>query len=209
MELLKVLVAVLVYGTFHSLMAAPWFKALSARVMGERAYLGLYRMLYSIISVLTLLPVLTLMAAQSGRTVWRVNGMAADILLLIRALGAIGLLIALLQIDLLRFLGIKDLIVYLRDGQLPLPSEALSTRGLYRLVRHPFYLFGLVVLWATPSMKEAGLGFTIGSTIYLALGSILEERRMIRTFGADYVEYRKTVPWLIPFVKVSRTQGNR
>jgi protein-S-isoprenylcysteine O-methyltransferase Ste14 len=209
MYLLKTLVALLVYGALHSLMAAPWFKAVSTRVMGERAYLGSYRMLYSIVSVLTLLPVLALMAAQPGRTVWRVDGKAADIILVVRALGAIGLLIALLQIDLLRFLGIKDLIVYFRGGQLPLPSEALSTRGLYRLVRHPFYLFGLVVLWATPSMTEAALGFTIGSTIYLALGSILEERRMIRTFGAAYVEYRKTVPWLIPFVKMSTRQGNR
>jgi len=201
MEMLNVLAALLLYGGFHSLTAATRVKAMFAGTLGDRAYLGLYRLLYSVVSVLTLLPILRLMAAHPGRTVWNADGIAAAGLLAIRGAGAIGLVVALLQVDLLRFLGIKGMIAYVRARQLPLPPEPLSTRGVYRLVRHPLYLFSLMALWASPTMTEAGLGFTLGATIYFVLGSLLEERKMMRTFGPEYVAYRKAVPWLIPFVK--------
>jgi protein-S-isoprenylcysteine O-methyltransferase Ste14 len=41
-------------------------------------------------------------------------------------------------------------------------------------------------------------------TIYVAVGSILEERKMALAFGPEYEGYRKAVPWLIPFVKPRR-----
>lgn len=201
MELLKVLAALLIYGVFHSIMAALSFKAIFATVFGERAYLGLYRLFYNIISVITLLPILGLMAVQPGATIWKADGIMAGILLVIQAMGGIGLIVSLLQIDGMRFLGIKQMIAYFSGEKLPLPPEPLSTYGVYRLVRHPLYLFSLMVLWASPIMTEAGLGLNIGATIYFAVGSILEERKLIRIFGADYVEYRKKVPWLIPFVR--------
>jgi protein-S-isoprenylcysteine O-methyltransferase Ste14 len=201
MEFLRILLALLAYGGLHSLMATTWFKTVSARLMGERAYLGLYRMLYSVISALTLLPILALIVDHPGRTLWSVQRTIAGILLVVRALGVIGLVMALLQIDLLRFLGIKDLIAFISGRPLPLPAEPLSIRGLYRFVRHPLYLFSLLALWASPSMNMAGLGFVVGSTVYFVLGSMFEERRMIHSFGDDYIEYRRTVPWMIPFLK--------
>ncbi len=199
--LLQVVAALLLYGAFHSVTAAVSFKSRAALVLGERAYLGLYRLGYSIVSMLTLLPVLGLMSAHPGRTVWSTHGMTAAVLLVIRATGGVGLIMAFAPIDALRFLGIKEMLAYLKGEPLPLPPEPLVTRGVYRLVRHPLYLFGLLALWASPTMTEAGLGFSLGVTLYAALGSILEERKLVRTFGAEYLAYRKTVPWLVPFVK--------
>lgn len=204
METLEALTALLLYGALHSATASQSCKARAAALVGERAFFGLYRLSYSVISVLTLMPVLALMAARPGQTVWDAEGMTTDLLFAIRVVGIIGLTLALLQIDGLRFVGIKEAIAYFRGRPLPLPPERLVVRGVYRLVRHPLYLFGLIALWSSPVMTESAIGFAIGVTIYVAVGSILEERRMAGAFGPEYEAYRESVPWLIPFVKPGR-----
>jgi methanethiol S-methyltransferase len=201
MATLEVLAAVLLYGALHSLTAATGWKARVAARVGDRAFLGLYRLGYTVASVLTFLPVLALMASQPGRNVWSASGATAAALTTLRALAGIGLALALLQIDGLRFLGIRDAVAYFRGQALPLPPERLATAGVYRLVRHPLYLFGAIALWASPVMTESFLGFAIGATLYFAVGSILEERRMLSAFGPDYVAYQDRVPWLLPFLR--------
>jgi protein-S-isoprenylcysteine O-methyltransferase Ste14 len=201
MPAFQVLTALLLYGAFHSLTATTWWKTRVAALVGERAFLGLYRLAYSIVSVLTLLPVLALMTAQQGETVWSASGTTASVLLALRVTAGLGIVLALVRIDGLRFVGIKDAIAYFRGRELPLPAECLATSGTYRLVRHPLYLFSMIALWASPVMTESMLGFTLGATIYFVVGSILEERKMARAFGGDWSAYRDAVPWLIPFVK--------
>lgn len=209
MSALAVLMALLLYGALHSGTASAAFKARVSGLMGERAFLGLYRLSYTIVSVVTLVPVLILMGVLRKETIWNAEGTTASLLLATRALAVLGLAIALLQIDALRFLGIKDAVAYLRGRPLPLPPERLAARGVYRLVRHPLYLFGLIALWSSPVMEESALGFAVGVTIYAAVGSILEERKMTRVFGPEYEAYRKAVPWLIPFVKPGRWRHPR
>jgi len=201
---LVVLAALLLYGALHSAAASAAFKARVSGLMGERAFLGLYRLSYSVVSVVTLLPVLILTGVLPGKTIWNAEGATAGLLSATRALAVLGLTIALLQIDALRFLGVKDAVAYFHGRALPLPPERLATRGVYRIVRHPLYLFGLIALWSSPVMTETALGFAIGVTIYVAVGSILEERKMARLFGPEYEAYRQAVPWLIPFVKPGR-----
>jgi protein-S-isoprenylcysteine O-methyltransferase Ste14 len=85
-----------------------------------------------------------------------------------------------------------------------LPTEPLQTGGVYQLVRHPLYLFSLMVIWPLPAMTEAMLGFNIAATIYFTFGSLLEERRLVAIFGQDYITYQQRVPWLIPFIHLRR-----
>jgi protein-S-isoprenylcysteine O-methyltransferase Ste14 len=200
-EAIKVLTALLAYGAFHSATASAACKTRVASLLGQRSFLGLYRLSYSILSVLTFLPVVSLLTARPGSTVWNAQGVTADVLLAIRAMAGIGVAAALMQIDALRFLGIKDASAYFRGRELPLPAERLATGGIYRLVRHPLYLFSMIALWTSPIMTESLLGFTLGATIYFVVGSILEERKMAGAFGEEWSAYREAVPWLIPFVK--------
>jgi protein-S-isoprenylcysteine O-methyltransferase Ste14 len=204
MATLEVLAALLLYGALHSLTAATAWKARVAALVGERAYLGLYRLGYSVASVLTLLPVLALMASRPERIVWSASGATAAALTTLRVLAMLGLVLALLQVDGLRFLGIRDAVAYFRGHALPLPPERLATTGVYLLVRHPLYLFSVIALWASPVMTQSFLGFAIGATLYFAVGSLLEERRMAAAFGPEYLAYRDRVPWLIPFLRRER-----
>jgi protein-S-isoprenylcysteine O-methyltransferase Ste14 len=204
MATLEVLAAMLIYGALHSLTAASGWKARVAARIGDRAFLGLYRLGYTVVSVMTLLPVLALMAWEPRHTVWSASGAAAATLTTLRVLAVIGLSLALLQIDGLRFLGIRDAVAYFRGSPLPLPPERLATTGVYRLVRHPLYLFSAIALWASPVMTESFLGFAIGATAYFAVGSMLEERKILSAFGPEYLAYRDRVPWLIPFLNRRR-----
>jgi protein-S-isoprenylcysteine O-methyltransferase Ste14 len=99
----------------------------------------------------------------------------------------------------LRFAGLRQALTYLRGEPLPLPAEKLQVSGFYGFVRHPLYLFSLLVMWPTPIMTDTFLGFVIGSTLYFILGSRLEERRLAEEFGASYAAYRRRVPWMLPW----------
>ncbi len=200
--MILILLAMLLFGLTHSLFAGRGFKHWFRVRFGERAYHGLYRVVYNAVAVISLAPVMLWLVTMRSAVVWQVQGNAATLLLVIQGIGSVGLLLSLLQIDLLRFAGLRQLYAYVAGQPLPLPPEKLQTRGFYALVRHPLYLFSLMSLWAAPLMTEGGLAFCIGTTLYFVLGSIWEERRMTAAFGQAYRDYQRRVPWMIPFLRL-------
>ncbi|TFH04517.1 MAG: isoprenylcysteine carboxylmethyltransferase family protein, partial [Methanosarcina sp.] len=74
----------------------------------------------------------------------------------------------------------------------------LNIRGIYRWVRDPFLLTGLIIIWLTPFMTVNLLVIYILSTIYLYLGSLHWETRLVAQFGDEYREYQKRVHRIIP-----------
>ena len=71
-------------------------------------------------------------------------------------------------------------------------------RGPYRWVRHPLYLFMLLMLWSCPDLTRDRLLFNSLWTVWIVIGSILEERDLVLEFGDVYREYQHRVPMLIP-----------
>ena len=106
-------------------------------------------------------------------------------------LAALMLFVAFLQTDSLSFVGLRQLFETRESGQ-------LVTRGLYRVVRHPLYTFGLLFIWLTPTVSQNSLTVYIGATIYTLVGAFFEERKLLRDFGDAYAEYRRITPMLIP-----------
>jgi protein-S-isoprenylcysteine O-methyltransferase Ste14 len=83
----------------------------------------------------------------------------------------------------------------------------MVTGGLYRWVRHPLYTAGLAFIWLTPIMTSNLLALNIGLTLYLILGAIYEERKLVREFGERYTRYQERVPMLIPrLIKIPPTE---
>ncbi len=74
----------------------------------------------------------------------------------------------------------------------------LVIRGPYRWVRHPLYLFCIVMIWSCPDLTADRLLFNVIWTIWIIVGIILEERDLVSQFGPSYLDYRKNVPMLIP-----------
>ncbi|MCQ3929186.1 MAG: hypothetical protein DPW16_01910 [Chloroflexi bacterium] len=201
-EFLLALAAILVYGSFHSLLAAFGIKAWFVTAFGRRAYEGVYRLFFNVVATISFLPVLIVVGANPGETMWQVDAPLSYVLLGIQAVGLIGLVISLLQIDTLRFLGLSQYVAWQNGKSLPLPEEPLQIGGVYALVRHPLYFFSLLLLWPSPMMTTGMLGLYVGVTLYFAVGSLLEEQKLQRAFGQPYLDYQSQVAWMIPYIKL-------
>lgn len=196
------LVLMALFGVLHSWLAGQNIKQAIRKRIGERSYHGFYRLGYNVFAVLTLLPPGLFVLSNPGQVIWQIDGVARLPLLAIQVVGLVGLVVSLLQIDFWRFAGLRQVNAYLSNQPLPLPDEPLQMNGLYRLVRHPLYLFSLLVIWPLDTMTESWLAFNLTSSLYFIFGSLLEERRLIAAYGQTYLEYRQRVPWLIPFLRL-------
>ncbi len=81
-------------------------------------------------------------------------------------------------------------------------DHALIRRGPYTIVRHPIYTGLLSALLGTAIAIDQWRGlvaFGIVSASFIAK-SRTEEAFMVRAFGAEYVQYRRRVAGLVPFV---------
>ncbi len=94
------------------------------------------------------------------------------------------------------FLGIRQW----RDHRLGKPTEVpFRTDGILRLVRHPWYSGGLALLWAMGPVTDITLVSRLILSIYLVIGTLLEERKLRREIGRPYEEYCRRVPMLFPW----------
>lgn len=98
--------------------------------------------------------------------------------------------------------GVKQVYQHWR-GREPV-EPGFQTPGLYRHVRHPIMAGFLIAFWATPSMTVGHLVYALATTGYILIALQLEERDLIRAFGAAYEAYRRRVPRFIPRLKRPR-----
>jgi methanethiol S-methyltransferase len=71
--------------------------------------------------------------------------------------------------------------------------------GPYNFIRHPFYFFILIMIWAYPIISADRLLFICLWTIWILIGTIFEEKDLVNEIGNEYREYKKKVPMLIPY----------
>ena len=93
-------------------------------------------------------------------------------------------------------LGSAPLLAHLRGT--PMPATPLTIRGPYRWVRHPIYAFFLLMVWASPDVTADRLLFNVLWTIWMVVGTRLEERDLAGEFGEPYKKYQRSVPMLVP-----------
>jgi protein-S-isoprenylcysteine O-methyltransferase Ste14 len=168
--------------------------------MGDRAYDGTYRLFYNVLAAVTLLPVLVAgILALPHRMLWEVSQPFSLVLVGVQLVGIVGLGISLLETDIMRFVGLGQLIRYLRGDEDVNPEPTFVTTGTYRIVRHPLYFFSLLVVWFTPIMTLSLLLFNVAATLYFWAGSAHEEKRLLQAFGEEYEAYCERVPRLLPF----------
>ena len=187
------LLAILLWGILHSLLASNQAKNFVRLTCGD-GFMRVYRLLYNFFAVISLLPILFLMVSLPDRMLYQVP---APFNILMRAgqgIALLLLLVAVLQTDLLSFAGLRQVFEQEKTGP-------LITRGLYRYVRHPLYIFSLLILWLSPGLSLNSLIVYLALTIYILIGIIFEERKLLREFGKEYADYRSTTPMLVPGLK--------
>ncbi len=81
----------------------------------------------------------------------------------------------------------------------PEREPELVIRGAYRWVRHPLYLFMLVLIWSSLDLTTDRLLFDVLWTAWIVVGTFLEERDLVAELGPAYVAYQQRVPMLLPW----------
>jgi protein-S-isoprenylcysteine O-methyltransferase Ste14 len=191
-SVLLIILSVFLYGLVHSLLASRGAKARARQWFGSAADRW-YRLGYNLFGVISLLPVLALPALLPDRSLYNIPAPWTFLALAGQAAAVVMLAMGVMQTGAWSFLGLKQLT---SQGE-QTPSRLVKDR-LYRWVRHPLYTAGLLFIWLNPVMTVNLLALNVGLTIYLIVGAMFEERKLVREFGEEYIQYRKVTPMLIP-----------
>jgi protein-S-isoprenylcysteine O-methyltransferase Ste14 len=198
MNIVWITVSVLAWGAVHSWLASEPVKGAAHRLIGGAAD-RIYRLAFNVFAGVSLLPVLLLARLLPDHALYAVPAPWLFLMLAGQVAAIVCLTVALLQTDALHFLGLRQLVQ--RES-----GSVLNTQGFYGWVRHPLYLFGLVILWLTPVMTVNVLTLFALLSAYLFVGAKMEERRLVREFGDEYEEYRRRTPMMIPWLMLGRAR---
>ena len=201
--------AVLLWGSIHSIMASTRVKAFFPGWFGEPIR-RFYRLAYNILAGLSFLPVLAIAAATPDQRIYLVPLPWSVLMILGELLAAAMLLVGFRETDIWEFLGLRQFngssTGAKKDGPIETKSGHLVTTGLYRYVRHPLYSAGLAFIWLIPLMTANVLAINSALTIYVVIGAYFEERKLLVEFGREYSDYAAVTPMFVPFMKGNKRQ---
>lgn len=176
------------HSTLASLRVKHWIAALRPGLMPT------YRLTFNTLSVLLLLPILWLMYRTPGPTLWRWDGAAAWLANGMALAALLGFQRTLKDYDMREFLGLRQWQLHSRRVE---DQEHFHLSPIHRFVRHPWYFFGLILIW-TRDMNASFLLSSVMMTLYFMIGSRLEEKKLLVYHGAVYRRYMARVPALLP-----------
>jgi protein-S-isoprenylcysteine O-methyltransferase Ste14 len=178
----------------HSVMVRKPFRRWVARFIPEE-YAGA---IYAIASGIVLLLVI-LLWQTSTRTIMTPFGIFRRSLRTVSFVAVLGFYWGVKALRFFDPFGLKPIFNRLR-GRNPRPMP-FTVAGPYRWVRHPLYLFMILMIWSCPDLTADRLLFNLLWTVWIVIGSYFEERDLIVEFGDAYREYQKRVPMLMPLLK--------
>jgi len=179
------------FAALHSLLAGLPAKKMARRHFGSKVD-AWYPVLFSTVAVITIIPLVIMLFQSPGPVLYTVPYPWMWLFFLVQLLMGIATLRAFMDAP-HRFLI---------HAQLAKPHSpdafALGIKGIYCWVRDPFLLSGLILIWLTPIMTANLLMVYIIASVYLFVGSLHWESRLIVQFGEDYTAYQDQVPRMIP-----------
>ncbi|UOD34413.1 isoprenylcysteine carboxylmethyltransferase family protein [Deferribacteraceae bacterium V6Fe1] len=188
----------IIYCLLHSLLA-------DYKLMGKIYRLWWYRFFYVVLSTVLLIPLFAIYISLPKEAFFYPPFPYSLFLYLIGAVGLIVGYVASKSYDNDSFLGLKQIKMYYKNKEKYYfeSADLITDKGILSIVRHPYYLAGILLLWGRP-LYFKDLITNVILTIYFILGAINEERKLINIFGDTYKKYKKNVPMLFPKVKLKK-----
>jgi protein-S-isoprenylcysteine O-methyltransferase Ste14 len=155
-----------------------------------------YRLFFNVVAILTLIPVILYGRSLHAPVVFRWQGTLIVFQVLLLTGGLLLFIVGARNYDMLQFLGLRQISTGASHGALTATGR-LHTTGVLGILRHPWYLGAMMLIWAG-DFDVATLIGNIILTIYLVVGTVLEERKLVFEFGEDYRRYQKQVSMLLP-----------
>jgi len=189
------------YCALHSYLISIGFTNLMNRLL--KKYYAFYRLFYILISLFLLIPLINF-TTQLDNEVIIIYGQHFDILRYVLISGSLLMFFwaFFFDYDSLSFFGIRQILNFGKIKKTSPPDE-IKRSGLLGIIRHPMYLALIIYLWCqTHKMSDIVVNSVL--TVYVLIGTILEEKKLVLEFGESYIKYQKEVPMLIPFIKGKR-----
>ena len=183
----------LAYGVLHSVLADNKVKQFFEQKMGKTY--SYYRLLYNLQALLFLVAILVYQRTLPVERLWDFDWRIHVVGNVLKYGGLLIVLIAISGYNLKEFSGLAFSPRNANAG-----SGTLKTTGLLRYVRHPIYTGTFLFIWGL-FIEEASIRNLIMAvcvTVYVRIGIVFEERKLIAEFGENYLEYRRQVPMLFP-----------
>ena len=197
-EVILIALSVMAFGLIHTFLAAYRAKLIAQQILGKNLAASIYRLAFNLLAVLSLAPALYLVVTLPDRELYRFPEPLNYLALIIQVLAGLGVVYSVYQLDVWFFSGLRQLIDRGRESIDSTSTAQLVTNGLHRYVRHPLYTTSIVFLWLSSPMTLNRLTLIVGFTLYFTIGSIFEERKLVREFGDAYRQYQRDVPRLMP-----------
>lgn len=183
------------YCLLHSFLISTVFTDFLTRLLKD--YYAFYRIFFVFISVALLIPLIKYTDQLDSNIIITYNpslNIIHNMLILSSVL--IFLWAFFIDYDSLSFFGIRQILN--RKTKKINTSNDLKRNGLLGVVRHPMYFALIVYLWCQ-TFTAIDIIVNIILTIYIIIGTMLEEKKLVLEFGDAYVKYQQEVPMLIPF----------
>jgi len=197
-QVMLIIFLFLLFAVPHSLLAAFDVKKRLTERIGDK--IAFYRLFYNISSIILFIAVYYLFPKPSI-LIYDLQFPYDILIFAVQFLGVIGFFWAGSYVDLKEFLGVKQVIRYYK-GEYKTEDldeyHKLILEGPFKMSRHPIYFFSIIILGFRPAMDLFYLMFFICLTIYFYVGSIYEEKSLVKRYGTNYLQYREDVPRIIP-----------
>lgn len=163
-------------------------------------YYAFYRLFYVVFSLVLLIPLINYSSKIDSEIIVTYNSSWS----LIRNILTYGSLLIFFwafffNYDSLSFFGIRQLLSFGKVEEAH-PSNEIKRNGLLGVVRHPMYLCLIIYIWSQ-AFRTLDVIVNVILTIYVIIGTLLEEKKLVLEFGESYIKYQNEVPMLIPFTK--------
>ena len=176
----------------HTIMARGRFKRRFAKLLPEAAERSTF-----VLVTCGILIALFLCWQPMPSVIWEVESpLLRNLIHGVSLLGFLGVVFATFLIDHFELFGLKQTLGNFAGKIYTSPS--FQVQSLYRISRHPLYLFFFIAFWAAPTMTAGHLLFAVLTTGYVLIGIQFEERGLVAEHGEAYLSYRKQVPAIVP-----------
>ena len=162
-------------------------------------YFRFYRLFYNVFALITLAPVFLYTRALNGPVVFRWEGYMIIIRVALLAIGALLAIAGARHYDTLQLWGIRQIRTGMTHHALS-KSGRIKASGIFAVTRHPWYLGAIILLWSVfREIQVSTLIAVIILTVYIVVGTVLEDRKLVVEYGDTYRSYQARVSMLIPF----------
>jgi protein-S-isoprenylcysteine O-methyltransferase Ste14 len=185
----------IIWCVIHSAMISLTVTNYLRRKLGDR--FRYHRIVFNLVSAILLIPIIIYGYGRPGHGLFRWDGSMIFLQVPLLTAGLLLLLAGARHYDMFQFLGLRQLKTSSSHRALT-NSCRLDTSGILAKTRHPWYLAAVLLIWSR-GFEISTVLTNVVLTVYLSVGTFLEERKLLIEFGQEYRDYQRRVSILFPF----------